>query len=62
MIHWIGIIFFALMTVCIVYLLSMSLYNLALVRQYRRLRGADPQPSAVFADINLPRVTIQLPT
>jgi cellulose synthase/poly-beta-1,6-N-acetylglucosamine synthase-like glycosyltransferase len=62
MIYWTGIIFFVLMTVCIVYLLSMSLYNLALVRQYRRLRGADPQPSAVFADINLPRVTIQLPT
>jgi cellulose synthase/poly-beta-1,6-N-acetylglucosamine synthase-like glycosyltransferase len=53
---------FVIVTFCVVFLLAMSLYHLSLVLKYRATRGEDPEPSQRFADDDLPRVTVQLPT
>tara|TARA_Y100000815_G_scaffold213006_1_gene197831 strand:- start:254 stop:1813 length:1560 start_codon:yes stop_codon:yes gene_type:complete len=55
------IFFMIVVTVAIVFLLTMALYNIALVLTYRAKRGPDPEPTALFSDADLPRVTVQLP-
>ncbi|MEM1209811.1 MAG: glycosyltransferase [Planctomycetota bacterium] len=58
---WIEAIFFTAVTFCVVYLLVMSAYQMALLLIYRATRGPDPDPARRFADDELPRVTVQLP-
>lgn len=55
------VLFLAIFTAVVLFLLGMALFNLYLVRTYRVTRGPDPSPAAWFASHELPRVTVQLP-
>jgi len=52
---------FAIVTGAVWYLLVCAAYNVVLVLNYRRTTGPDAPPESVFAEADLPRVTIQLP-
>ncbi|MEO0588799.1 MAG: glycosyltransferase, partial [Planctomycetota bacterium] len=53
--------YFVVQTLAVAYLGAMSVYQLWLVRQYRRHRGPDPQPTQRWRDEDLPHLTVQLP-
>ena len=53
--------FFALQTLCLFYLLGMSIYYVTLILKYRSTRGPDPEPGRRFNHHELPAITVQLP-
>ena len=53
--------FFALQTLCLSYLLAMSIYYVTLILKYRSTRGPDPEPARLYSYDELPSITVQLP-
>lgn len=59
--YWLAVVLFAAITMVVVLLLMMAIYNLNLLMTYRATRGPDPVPGDTFADADLPQVTVQIP-